>query len=122
MRRGQAPTVEIVRADAESAKEGRYMFDKIHMKAGALKARVEALGEAMLAANPDMPPVQEDMLGLTQEVVTVLGRVCCEKGAMKLTKDTVAIECVHEDGAERARLDVHQLDGFSLFPGQVPVP
>ena len=45
-----------------------------------------------------------------------------ELRAIEAAKDTVAIECVHEDGAERARLDVHQLDGFSLFPGQVPVP
>lgn len=106
-----------------STKTDRHMFDSLQAQAKALRARTEELGQAILSDHHMTEPPDEDPLGLTQETVTVVGRVCMERGAPKLTQQSVGIECVWNsdigEHSERARLDVHQLPRYSLFPGQI---
>ena len=104
-------------------KTDRHMFDTMQAQSKALRARTEELGQAILSGHGMSEAPSDDPLALTQETVTVVGRVCCERGAHKLTAHNIGIECVWStetgDHSERARLDVHQLGRYSLFPGQV---
>jgi hypothetical protein len=106
-----------------SAKTDRHMFDTLQAQAKAVRARTEQVGQAILSEHHMADPPEEDPLSLTQETVTVVGRVCMERGAPKLTQQSVGIECVWStdmgEHSERARLDVHQLPRYSLFPGQI---
>ena len=118
---GSPPAFEAV--GKLSTKTDRHMFDTLQAQAKALRTRTEELGQAILSDHHMTEPPDEDPLGLTQETVTVVGRVCMERGAPKLTQQSVGIECVWSsdmgEHSERARLDVHQLAGYSLFPGQI---
>jgi hypothetical protein len=118
---GAPPTFESV--GSFSTKSDRHMFDTLQAQAKALRARTEELGQAILNDHQMTEPPEEDPLGLTQETVTVVGRVCMERGAPKLSQQSVGIECVWNsdmgEHSERARLDVHQLPRYSLFPGQI---
>lgn len=106
-----------------STKTDRHMFDTLQAQAKALRTRTENVGAAIMSDHHMAEPPDEDPLGLTQETVTVVGRVCMERGAPKLTQQSVGIECVWSsdmgEHSERARLDVHQLPSYSLFPGQI---
>lgn len=118
---GTPPTFEAI--GSHTTKTDRHMFDTMQAQAKALRARTESLGNAIITDHKMSQPDEEDPLALTQETVTVVGRVCMERGAPKLTQQSAGIECVwnseYGEHSERARLDVHQLPKFSLFPGQI---
>jgi hypothetical protein len=109
----EAPAVKEL-GDADE-KSDRYMHDKISTQADALRRRCEVLGKAIVLKHGLPEPAEEDPLMLSQEKVTMVGRVCMERGATKLTPQTTMLECVWSSDAgehtQRAKLDMHQVKG-----------
>ena len=57
--------------------------------------------------------------GGVQELVLVVGRVCCDSEG-RLNERSVLLEgSVELSGGHRVRLDLSKLDAFRIFPGQV---
>jgi hypothetical protein len=106
-------------------KSDRYMHDKFATQSAALRKRCEELGQAILDGHTFLtPPPEEDPLDLTQDTVTIVGRICIEAVAPKFTAQTCYMECVwtNDSGrplAERAKLDLGMVQGYSVFPGQI---
>ncbi|KAH9305014.1 hypothetical protein KI387_009418, partial [Taxus chinensis] len=95
----------------------RYMYDSIEDKFDSMERRIKMFATALAAK--EARSVSNHVALASQESVFVVGLVCCD-GEGHLNDISILLEgSVEFSGGQRVKLDLHKLDGFSLFPGQV---
>jgi DNA polymerase alpha subunit B len=96
----------------------RFMFTTLEERARALDKHHNALQEDMCsrAGITEIAPV-----GIpSPEVVWVCGRICNEASEGKINKTSVLLEGSRAGSSgRRAHLDLQELPGYALFPGQI---
>ena len=108
----------------------KYMFTTLERRAAALEGRLEELGDAIVSAH-GLEGLLEPVGTVSQSPVVYVGRVCVE-GEGKINATSVLLEGSNQDAlpgglasrnphlkAGRILLDLREVPGFSLFPGQV---
>eukprot|EP00112_Aurelia_sp_Birch-Aquarium-sp1_P011868 Seg2494.2 transcript_id=Seg2494.2/GoldUCD/mRNA.D3Y31 product="DNA polymerase alpha subunit B" protein_id=Seg2494.2/GoldUCD/D3Y31 len=95
----------------------KYMFEKTSDKAGVLDEVIDSVSYAM--AETFKLETFERVTHASQEQITVAGRICCD-AIGKLNSKSILLEgSTDVSNGERVKLDVNDLPGYSLFPGQV---
>ncbi|XP_057845703.2 uncharacterized protein LOC131055078 [Cryptomeria japonica] len=95
----------------------RYMYDSIEEKFESLERRIKMFASALAAK--EAHNFSSNVALASQESVFVVGLVCCD-GEGHLNDKSIMLEgSVEFSGGQTVRLDLHKLDGFSFFPGQV---
>ncbi|XP_061642919.1 DNA polymerase alpha subunit B [Phyllopteryx taeniolatus] len=94
----------------------KYMFQRLRDIRNVLTEKIEELGEDLQSHfNIDeFSPVSLP----AQDCVSVLGQVCCDSNG-KLNAQSVLLEAGPEQGGQQVRVDLSELQEYSLFPGQV---
>ncbi|XP_077227230.1 DNA polymerase alpha 2 [Tasmannia lanceolata] len=95
----------------------RFMYDRIEDRFNSLENRIRRHTSALVASGLYGEPTDATLA--SQKHVFVVGMVCCD-GEGHLNEKSILIQgSVEHCGGQRVRLDLHKLDYFSLFPGQV---
>jgi DNA polymerase alpha subunit B len=98
----------------------RFMFTTLDERARALDRHLLNLQSEMCT----MASVDESALqpvGVpSQDMVWVCGRICCDSAEGKINKASVLLEGSRkESNGRKVQLDLSELPGFSVFPGQI---
>ena len=98
----------------------RYMFTTLDERSRSVDRHLIAMQEAMCdmasIAPSDLQPVGVP----SQDTVWVCGKICCESAEGRINKTSVLLEGSRRDsGGRKVQLDLQQIPGFSLFPGQI---
>ena len=98
----------------------RYMFTTLDERSRSVDKHLIAMQEAMCdmasIAPSDLQPVGVP----SQDTVWVCGKICCESAEGRINKTSVLLEGSRRDsGGRKVQLDLQQIPGFSLFPGQI---
>lgn len=56
---------------------------------------------------------------MLQEVITTVGRICCDSSSHLNVASVLVEGCMEGNKSSVVQLDLSQVKGFSLFPGQV---
>jgi len=100
------------------AQRYRYMFTTLDERAKGRDRHVQKLMEDMCAmANipvEDLQPIGKP----SNDLVWVCGTVCCESEG-KMNKVSVLLEGSRRDAGRRVKLNLKEIESYSLFPGQV---
>lgn len=111
-------------ADAADAAEGgnvrkkyRFMYTSLDERAAKLEEQMNELHD-VLAKRYGLTSIQP--VGQpSQELVTNVGRICCEASG-KLNKTAVVLEGSRaSSGGQRVALDLSEMRDYALFPGQI---
>ncbi|XP_077388690.1 DNA polymerase alpha subunit B [Festucalex cinctus] len=94
----------------------KYMFQRLRDIRNVLAEKIEELGEGLRSHFniEEFSPVSLP----AQDCVSVLGQVCCDSNG-KLNAQSVLLEAGPEQGGQQVRVDLSELQEYSLFPGQV---
>ncbi|XP_019739863.1 DNA polymerase alpha subunit B [Hippocampus comes] len=94
----------------------KYMFQRLRDIRNVLTEKIEDLGEELRSHFniEDFSPVSLP----AQDRISVLGQVCCDSNG-KLNAQSVLLEAGQEQGGQQVRVDLSELQEYSLFPGQV---
>ncbi|XP_054647880.1 DNA polymerase alpha subunit B [Dunckerocampus dactyliophorus] len=94
----------------------KYMFQRLRDIRNVLTEKIEELGEGLRSHYniEEFSPVSLP----AQDRVSVLGQVCCDSNG-KLNAQSVLLEAGPEQGAQQVRVDLSELQEYSLFTGQV---
>ncbi|XP_061783829.1 DNA polymerase alpha subunit B isoform X3 [Nerophis lumbriciformis] len=94
----------------------KYMFQRLRDVRNVLTEKIEELGEELRShfSIEEFSPVSLP----AQDSVCVVGQVCCDSNG-RLNAQSVVLEAGPEQGAQQVRLDLSELQEYSLFPGQV---
>ncbi|XP_061900169.1 DNA polymerase alpha subunit B isoform X2 [Entelurus aequoreus] len=94
----------------------KYMFQRLRDVRNVLTEKIEDLGEELRShfSIEEFSPVSLP----AQDSVCVVGQVCCDCNG-RLNAQSVVLEAGPEQGAQQVRLDLSELQEYSLFPGQV---
>ncbi|KAH8554014.1 DNA polymerase alpha subunit B N-terminal-domain-containing protein [Umbelopsis sp. PMI_123] len=114
---GNQPRCEISLAQ-EQTERYRYMFEKISERAEIIDDRIEYFSEVVMQHHN----VQEfaNPTRANQSSIMAVGRICCEDAAGKLNEQSVVLESSRSMGmGKRVKLNLSNLPGYSVFPGQV---
>ena len=97
-----------------------YMFTTLDARAKALEKHFHHMQEAMCAV-ANISPDDLSPVGLpSQDAVWVCGRICCESSVGKINPSSVVLEGSRRDSSgRRVLLDIQEIAGYSLFPGQI---
>ena len=101
-------------------KRYRYMYTTLDERARALEEHFFDMQEKMCEAeglnSDNLTPV-----GLpSQDDVWVCGRICNDSSEGKINSKSVLLEGSKEDSSgRRVQLDLQEMPGYSLFPGQI---
>ncbi|XP_077589682.1 DNA polymerase alpha subunit B [Stigmatopora nigra] len=96
----------------------KYMFQRLSDIRYVLGDKIEMLGKE-LRYHYDIEEFSSISLP-AQDKVSVLGQICCD-GNGKLNAQSVMLEAGPEQSGQQVRLDLSELQEYSLFPGQVVV-
>nr|XP_057918755.1 DNA polymerase alpha subunit B isoform X2 [Doryrhamphus excisus] len=96
----------------------KYMFQRLRDVRNVLTEKMEDLGDVLRRHYniEEFSPVSLP----AQDAVCVVGQVCCDSNG-KLNAQSLLLEAGPEHGAQQVRLDLSELQEYSLFPGQVVV-
>ncbi|CAO3692560.1 unnamed protein product [Umbelopsis ramanniana] len=102
----------------EQTERYRYMFEKISERAEIIDDRIEYFADVVMEhhnveefANPTRA---------NQSKIMAVGRICCEDTAGKLNEQSVVLETSRSMGmGKRVKLNLGNLPGYSVFPGQI---
>ncbi|KAJ8615681.1 hypothetical protein MRB53_035053 [Persea americana] len=95
----------------------RFMLDRIEDRFNSLETRIRRHASALVASGLYGEPTDATLAA--QRSVFVVGMVGCD-GEGHLNEKSILLQgSVEHSGGQRVRLDLHKLDRFSLFPGQV---
>ncbi|XP_057707050.1 DNA polymerase alpha subunit B isoform X2 [Corythoichthys intestinalis] len=94
----------------------KYMFQRLRDIRNVLTDKIEMLGED-LRSHYNIEEFSPASLP-AQDSVSVLGQVCCDSNG-KLNAQSVLLEAGQEQGGQQVRVDLSELQQYSLFPGQV---
>ncbi|XP_061756114.1 DNA polymerase alpha subunit B isoform X1 [Nerophis ophidion] len=94
----------------------KYMFQRLRDVRNVLTEKIEELGEELRShfSIEEFSPVSLP----AQDSVCVVGQVCCDSNG-RLNAQSAVLEAGPEQGAQQVRLDLSELQEYSLFPGQV---
>ncbi|KAM7274067.1 hypothetical protein ACFE04_028731 [Oxalis oulophora] len=95
----------------------RFMYDRIEDKFNALENRIKSRTAALVTS--ELHDQLLDPTVASQSTVFAVGMICCD-GEGRLNEKSVLLQSsIEHSGGQRVRLDLHEIDQFSLFPGQV---
>ncbi|KAI9170464.1 hypothetical protein LWI28_028412 [Acer negundo] len=95
----------------------RFMYDRIEDRFNALENRISRYANALVASGIYEEPV--DPTVASQRSVFAVGMISCDGEGHLNDKSVLLQSSVAHSGGQRVRLDLHKLDQFSIFPGQV---
>lgn len=98
----------------------RYMYTELEERTKALDKQLSKIQRDMCTFinidEKDLQPVGVP----SQEMVWVCARICCEAAEGKINKTSIILEGSYRDcGGRRLKLDLKDIDSYSLFPGQI---
>ncbi|CAO3638267.1 unnamed protein product [Cunninghamella echinulata] len=97
----------------------RYMFEKIRNKSEVLDDRIDYIAE-VIAEHYELEEGYSNPNRTTQELVTAVGRICCDATDGKLNSKSIMLESSRTLGmGKRIPLDISNIKDYSLFPGQI---
>lgn len=101
------------------AQRYRYMFTTLDERAKGRDRHVQKLMEDMCAM-ANIPVEDLQSIGKpSNDLVWVCGTVCCESSEGKMNKVSVLLEGSRRDGGRRVKLNLKEVESYSLFPGQI---
>ncbi|KAK2636699.1 hypothetical protein Ddye_031491 [Dipteronia dyeriana] len=95
----------------------RFMYDRIEDRFNALENRISRYANALVVSGIYEEPV--DPTVASQRSVFAVGMISCDGEGHLNDKSVLLQSSVARSGGQRVRLDLHKLDQFSFFPGQV---
>ncbi|CAH9077656.1 unnamed protein product [Cuscuta epithymum] len=95
----------------------RFMYDRIEHKFNFLEDRIKTHGRALTASGLFEEP--RDPTIASQRSLLAVGMICCEEEGRLKEMPILLQSSVEHSGGQRVRLDLQNLDHFSIFPGQV---
>ncbi|CAO3672856.1 unnamed protein product [Umbelopsis vinacea] len=114
---GNEPRSEISLAQEQTEKY-RYMFEKISDRAEIIDDRIEYFAEVVMQHHKIEEFVNPTKAN--QSNIMAVGRICCEDVEGKLNEQSIMLESSRFMGmGKRVKLNLGNLSGFSLFPGQI---
>ncbi|ORY97479.1 DNA polymerase alpha/epsilon subunit B-domain-containing protein [Syncephalastrum racemosum] len=114
-----APRVHIQRSISGNTRPFRYMFEKINDRSEALDERIDFIADAIEEAHGLENRLQNPTRAHQSEIHAV-GRIRCDAAEGKLNEASLLFETSREVGMGKCvKLNVRQLDDYSLFPGQI---
>ncbi|XP_031125202.1 DNA polymerase alpha subunit B [Ipomoea triloba] len=95
----------------------RFMYDRIEDKFNFLENRMKKHARALVASGLFEEP--RDPTVASQRSLLAVGMICCEEEGRLKEMPILLQSSVEHSGGQRVRLDLQNLDHFSIFPGQV---
>ncbi|KAM7250757.1 hypothetical protein ACFE04_022640 [Oxalis oulophora] len=95
----------------------RFMYDRIEDKFNALENRIKSRTAALVSS--ELHDQLLDPTVASQSTVFAVGMICCDGEGHLNEKSVLLQSSIEHSGGQRVRLDLHEIDQFSLFPGQV---
>ncbi|KAJ8758864.1 hypothetical protein K2173_002643 [Erythroxylum novogranatense] len=95
----------------------RFMYDRIEDRFNTLDNRIRKHAAALVASG-----LYEELVDPTvasQRNVFAVGMICCDGEGRLNEKSIILQSSVEHSGGQQVRLDLHQLDQCSIFPGQI---
>lgn len=116
---GDAPRTHIQRSTAGNTQPFRYMFEKIDERSEVLNDRIDFIADGIEEAHGLEDRLQNPTRAHQSEIHAV-GRICCDATEGRLNETSLLLETSRDVGMGKCvKLNVRQLDDYSLFPGQV---
>ncbi|CAK7327411.1 unnamed protein product [Dovyalis caffra] len=95
----------------------RFMYDRIEDRFNALENRIRKHATALFASGLYEEPM--DPTVASQRNILAVGMICCD-GEGRLNENSIMLQSsVQHSGGRNVRLDLHNLNQFSIFPGQI---
>ncbi|KAI4368483.1 hypothetical protein MLD38_017037 [Melastoma candidum] len=95
----------------------RFMFDKVEDRFNVLERRIKDYSLALQASSFYEEPM--DPAVASQKSVFTVGMICCDGEGHLNDKSILLQSSVEHSGGQRVRLDLHKMEHFSVFPGQI---
>ncbi|XP_024025731.1 DNA polymerase alpha subunit B [Morus notabilis] len=95
----------------------RFMYDRIEDRFNALESRIRKYAVAFTSSKLYEEPV--DPTVSSQKSIFTVGMICCDGEGHLNEKSTLLQSSVEHSGGQRVRLELQNLNQFSIFPGQV---
>lgn len=95
----------------------KFMYDRMENKFNFLESRIKDHATALVASGLHEEPT--DPTVASQRSVFAVGMICCEEEGRLKEKPILLQSSVEHSGGQRVRLDLQNLNHFSVFPGQV---
>ncbi|KAJ8758916.1 hypothetical protein K2173_002695 [Erythroxylum novogranatense] len=95
----------------------RFMYDRIEDRFNTLDNRIRKHAAALVASG-----LYEELVDPTvasQRNVFAVGMICCDGEGRLNEKSIILQSSVEHSGGQQVRLDLHQLNQCSIFPGQI---
>ncbi|CAN4090508.1 unnamed protein product [Withania somnifera] len=95
----------------------RFMYDRMKNKLNFIESRIKDHATALVASGLHEEPT--DPTVASQRPIVAVGMICCEEEGRLKEMPILLQSSVEHSGGQRVRLDLQNLDHFSVFPGQV---
>ncbi|KAL3501055.1 hypothetical protein ACH5RR_035504 [Cinchona calisaya] len=95
----------------------RFMYDRIEDKFSFLENRIKKHANTLVHSGLYEEPT--DPTVASQKSLFAVGMICCEEEGRLKEKPILLQSSVEHSGGQRVRLDLQNLEQFSIFPGQV---
>ncbi|KAL3649861.1 hypothetical protein CASFOL_006264 [Castilleja foliolosa] len=95
----------------------RFMYDRIEDKFNFLENCIKKRTTAYVSSGRYEEPVDPSVA--SQKSIFAVGMICCEEEGRLKEKPVLLQSSVEHSGGQRVRLDLQNLNNFSIFPGQV---
>ncbi|GMN49155.1 hypothetical protein TIFTF001_018320 [Ficus carica] len=95
----------------------RFMYDRIEDRFNALESRIQKHAVSFASSKLYEEPV--DPTVSSQKSIFTVGMICCDGEGRLNEKSTLLQSSVEHSGGQRVRLELQNLNQFSIFPGQV---
>ncbi|PON82786.1 DNA polymerase alpha, subunit B [Trema orientale] len=95
----------------------RFMYDRIEDRFNALESRIKKHATAFSSSKLYEEPV--DPTVSSQKSIFTVGMICCDGEGRLNEKSTLLQSSVEHSGGQRVRLELQNMNQFSIFPGQI---
>lgn len=95
----------------------RFMYDRVEDRFNALENRIRKHASAFVSSGIYEEPMDPSIA--SQKSIFAVGMICCDGEGHLNDKSVLLQSSVEHSGGQRVRLELHKLNYFSIFPGQV---